>query len=165
MPKINNLRIINAQFDEAKREFQDLRMPFYGESATYELINGGGKSVLLMLLLQCVIPNSSLDHKKPFRDIFRGGNPNRTTHVLVEWELDEGLYEHKYLLTGFCAKKKNNPDDLDKNRTPDYFNYTYLYDKSNDFDIHRIPLCRSEDDEFVVMDFSKTREMLKEKCG
>jgi len=165
MPKINNLRIINAQFNEAKREFQDLRMPFYGESATYELINGGGKSVLLMLLLQCVIPNSSLDHKKPFKDIFRGGNPNRTTHVLVEWELDEGLYEHKYLLTGFCAKKKNNPDDLDKNGTPDYFNYTYLYDKPNDFDIHRIPLCRSEDDEFVVMDLSKTREMLKEKCG
>ena len=165
MPKINNLRIINAQFNEAKREFQDLRMPFYGESATYELINGGGKSVLLMLLLQCVIPNSSLDRKKPFRDIFRGGNPNRTTHVLVEWELDEGLYEHKYLLIGFCAKKKNNPDDLDKNGTPDYFNYTYLYDKPNDFDIHRIPLCRSEDDEFVVMDISKTREMLKEKCG
>ena len=165
MPKINNLRIINAQFNEAKREFQDLRMPFYGESATYELINGGGKSVLLMLLLQCVIPNSSLDHKKPFKDIFRGGNPNRTTHVLVEWELDEGLYEHKYLLTGFCAKKKNNPDDLDKNGTPDYFNYTYLYDRPNDFDIHRIPLCRSEDDEFVVMDLSKTREMLKEKCA
>lgn len=165
MPKINNLRIINAQFNEAKREFQDLRMPFYGESATYELINGGGKSVLLMLLLQCVIPNSSLDRKKPFKDIFRGGNPNRTTHVLVEWELDEGLYEHKYLLTGFCAKKNNNPDDLDKNGTPDYFNYTHLYDKPNDFDIHRIPLCRSEDDEFVVMDLSKTREMLKEKCG
>lgn len=164
MPKIRNLRIINAQFNEATREFQDLRMPFYGESATYELINGGGKSVLLMLLMQCVTPNSSLDHKKPLKDIFRGGNSNRTTHVLVEWELDEGLYEHKYLLTGFCAKKKNNPDDLDKNGAPDYFNYIYLYDGSNDFDIHRIPLCRYEDDVFVSIDISKTRDLLRENC-
>lgn len=165
MPKIRNLRIINAQFNEAEREFQDLRMPFYGESATYELINGGGKSVLLMLLMQCVIPNSSLDHKKPLKDIFKGGNPNRTTHVLVEWELDEGLYEHKYLLTGFCAKKRNNPDDLDKNGTPDYFNYICLYDNANDFDIHRIPLCRFEDDVFVSIDISKTRNLLRENSG
>ncbi|MDG6219697.1 MAG: hypothetical protein QCI00_09720, partial [Candidatus Thermoplasmatota archaeon] len=165
MPKIRNLRIVNAQFNEAKREFQDLRMPFYGESATYELINGGGKSVLLMLLLQCVIPNSSLDYKKPLKDIFKGGYPNRTTHVLVEWELDEGLYDHKYLLTGFCAKKKNNPDDLDKSGAPEFFNYVYLYDKPNGFDIHRIPLCRYEDDDFVVMDLSRTRDMLKEKCA
>ncbi|WP_370575880.1 hypothetical protein [Methanomethylovorans sp.] len=165
MPKIRNLRIINAQFNEATREFQDLRMPFYGESATYELINGGGKSVLLMLLMQCVTPNSSLDHKKPLKDIFRGGNPNRTTHVLVEWELDEGLYEHKYLLTGFCAKKRNNPDDLDKNGTPDYFNYICLYDNPNDFDIHRIPLCRFEDDAFVSIDISKTRDLLRDNSG
>lgn len=165
MPKIRNLRIINAQFNEAAREFQDLRMPFYSESATYELINGGGKSVLLMLLIQCVTPNASLDHKKPLKDIFRGGNPNRTTHVLVEWELDEGLYEHKYLLTGFCAKKKNNPDDLDKNGTPDYFNYICLYDDPNDFDIHRIPLCRFEDDVFVSIDISKTRDLLRENSG
>ena len=112
MPKLKNLRIINAQFNEGKGIYQDFLMPFDGLSATYELVNGGGKSVLVMLLLQCIIPKSHLDSKKPFKAMFEGGDPNRTTHVLAEWELDEGLYEHKYLLTGFCAKKKDDPDDL-----------------------------------------------------
>ena len=161
MPKINQVRIINAYFNEAKRVFQDFRMPFYGANTTYELINGGGKSVLLMLLLQCVLPNSYLDSRKRLKEIFRGGEQDRTTHVLVEWELEEGLYEHKYLLTGFCAKKKSNPEDMDKSGTPEHFNYIHLYDKKNDFDINRIPLCEDNDGIFTVLDLSKTREKLR----
>ncbi len=163
MPKIRNLRVINACFNEARRVFQDFKMPFHGENATYELINGGGKSVLLMLMLQCVLPKESLDPKKPFKDIFRGGDPNRTTHVLVEWELDEQLCDHKYLLTGFCAKKKANPDEMDKSGNPDHFTYIHAYDRANEMDIHHIPLCRSEGNEFVTVDFSKARDMLREK--
>ncbi|AKB40121.1 MULTISPECIES: coiled-coil domain-containing protein [Methanosarcina] len=165
MPKLKNLRIINAQFNEGKGIYQDFLMPFDGLSATYELVNGGGKSVLVMLLLQCIIPKSHLDSKKPFKAMFEGGDPNRTTHVLAEWELDEGLYEHKYLLTGFCAKKKDDPDDLLESGGVNHFSYIHLYDKSNDLDIFRIPLCRWENNEFVVMDFSKTLSMLKEKSG
>ncbi|WP_321416540.1 hypothetical protein [uncultured Methanomethylovorans sp.] len=161
MPKINQIRIINAYFNEAKRVFQDFRMPFYGANTTYELINGGGKSVLLMLVLQCVLPNSYLDSRKRLKEIFRGSEQGRTTHVLVEWELEEGLYEHKYLLTGFCAKKKSNPEDMDKSGTPEHFNYIHLYDRKNDFDINRIPLCEDSDGVFTVLDISKTREKLR----
>lgn len=165
MPKLKNLRVINAQFNEGKGMYQDFLMPFDGLSATYELINGGGKSVLVMLLLQCIMPKSHLDSKKPFKAMFEGGDPNRTTHVLAEWELDEGLCEHKYLLTGFCAKKKDDPDDILMSGGVNHFNYVHLYDKSNDLDIYRIPLCRLENEEFVVMDFSKTLSMLREKSG
>ncbi len=165
MPKLKNLRVINAQFNEGKGIYQDFLMPFDGLSATYELINGGGKSVLVMLLLQCIMPKSHLDSKKPFKAMFEGGDPNRTTHVLAEWELDEGLCEHKYLLTGFCAKKKDDPDDVFMSGGVNHFNYVHLYDKPNDLDIFRIPLCRLENEEFVVMDFSKTLSMLKEKSG
>ena len=161
MPKINQIRIINAYFNEAKRVFQDFKMPLHGKNTTYELKNGGGKSVLLMLLLQCVLPNSYLDNRKRLKEIFRDGEQDRTTHVLVEWELEEGLYEHKYLLTGFCAKKKNNPDEMDKNGTPEHFNYIHLYDKKNDLDINRIPLCEDRDGVFKVLDISKTRELLR----
>jgi chromosome segregation ATPase len=165
MPKLKNLRVINAQFNEGKGMYQDFLMPFDGLSATYELINGGGKSVLVMLLLQCIMPKSHLDPKKPFKAMFDGGDPNRTTHVLAEWELDEGLCEHKYLLTGFCAKKKDDPDDVLMNEGVNHFNYVHLYDKPNDLDIFRIPLCKLENEEFVVMDFSKTLSMLREKSG
>jgi len=163
MPKIRNLRIINAQFNDGKGIYQDFFMPFDGLNATYELANGGGKSVLLMLLLQCIIPNSNLTTKRPFKDMFISGDEKRTTHVLVEWELDEGLHEHKYLLTGFCAKKKSDQDYEGGSYDVKYFNYIHLYSRINEYDIHNIPLCWWDKDEFVVRDYSKTQSMLKEK--
>lgn len=162
MPKIKNIRIINAQYDNGKKMYQDFVMPFDGHSATYKLGNGGGKSVLLMLLMQCIIPNYTLDPDKPFKSIFKKGDSNRTTHVLIEWILDSELCTHKTLLTGFCAKKKSSPDEFTTKDGIDYFNYTHLYDSNNEFDIHRIPLCEWEGDTFVVKSLTETRKLLRE---
>lgn len=162
MPKIKNIRIINAQYDDGKKMYQDFIMPFDGYSATYKLGNGGGKSVLLMLLMQCIIPNYTLDPDKPFKSIFKKGDSNRTTHVLVEWILDSELCTHKTLLTGFCAKKKSSPDEFTTKDGIDYFNYTHLYDSNNEFDIHRIPLCEWEGDTFVVKSLTESRKLLRE---
>lgn len=161
MPKLRHLRIVNGQFNNGKAIYQDFRMPFYGYNATFELVNGGGKSVLLMLLLQCIIPNAALDPKKPFKDMFIGGDENRTTHVLAEWELDSSISENKYLLTGFCAKKRSNSDEDEGRGDIQYFNYIHLYNKGNEYDIHNIPLCQWDGDDFSVRDYSKTWSMLK----
>ena len=104
MPHMNRIRVVNVAFNDAKSFFDDLRMSLAGKSTTYDLENGGGKTVLLMMLLQTVIPNTSLREDKPLKNIFIGGK-DRTSHVLVEWLLDEGM-RYKYMLTGFCARKK-----------------------------------------------------------
>ncbi len=109
MPKLQHVRIVNAQFDDGKGVYEDFIMPFYGRNATYELRNGGGKSVLLMLMLQCLLPNTSLDTNHPFKDMFRGGDQNRTTHVLAEWELEEGIAEKKISFDRFLREKKVRP--------------------------------------------------------
>lgn len=162
MPRIKNVRIINAQYNNGKQMYQDLIMPFNGLSATYKLGNGGGKSVLLMLMMQCIIPNYTLNADKPFKSIFKGGDPDRTTHVLIEWELDGGLSTHKTLLTGFCAKKKSNPDEYSTIDGVEYFNYTHLYDGKNDLDIRRIPLCHMEGNTFITKSLSDTRKLLRD---
>ena len=164
MPKLQSVRVINAQFNEGKGIYQDFRMPFYGRNATYELGNGMGKSVLLMLILQCVLPNASLDSSKPFRDMFAGGDRNRTTHVLAEWELDEVVDGKKYLLTGFCAKRKSDQEDEGESGEIEYFSYLHLYSGPNDLDIVKIPLCREEGTDFFTLDFSETKKMLREKA-
>ncbi|WP_298669176.1 hypothetical protein [uncultured Methanofollis sp.] len=164
MPKLREIRVVNAQFDDGRGIYEDFTMPFYGRNATYELRNGGGKSVLLMLMLQCVLPNTSLDPNHPFKDMFRGGDQNRTTHVLAEWELEEGIAEKKYLLTGFCAKRRSDQDEGEKNDGIKYFSYIHLYDGPNDLDLEHIPLCRREKDEFVVRDYADTLKMLREKA-
>ena len=100
-----------------------------GKSTTYDLINTGGKSMLILMLLQTVLPNTYLKKEKPIKNIFIGGNTKRTSHCLVEWELDEG-YEYKYMLTGFCARKKqesDNDEEDDNKLEIDYYNYCYFY--------------------------------------
>lgn len=161
MPKLRHLRIVNGQFNNGKAIYQDFRMPFYGYNATFELVNGGGKSVLLMLLLQCIIPNAALDPKKPFKDMFIGGDENRTTHVLAEWQLDSSISEDKYLLTGFCAKKRSSSDEDAGRDDIQYFNYIHLYNKGNEYDINNMPLCEWDGDDFSVRDYSKTWSLLK----
>jgi chromosome segregation ATPase len=138
-------------------------MPLSGLSSTYQLGNGGGKSVLLMLIMQCIIPNYTLNADKPFKLMFKGGDSNRTTHVLIEWELDSELSSHKTLLTGFCAKKRSSSDEDDIIDGVEYFNYTHLYDSNNDMDILRIPLCHTDGNTFVTMSLSETRKMLRDK--
>jgi len=160
MPRIKNVRIINAQYNNGTQMYQDFVMPLHGLSATYLLGNGGGKSVLVMLMMQCIIPNYTLNADKPFKLMFKGGEKDRTTHVLIEWELDSELSSHKTLLTGFCAKKKNSSDESSNIDGIEYFNYTHLYDSSNDLDILRIPLCYMEGNTFVTKSLSETRKML-----
>ncbi len=163
MPKLRNLRIINAQFNDGHNIYEDFHMPFHGFNTTFELVNGGGKSVLFMLLMQCILPKAALTKDHPFTDMFRGGDLNRTTHVLAEWELEKSISNKKYLLTGFCAKRKIAQDDDSRTDEIQSFNYLYNYNKSNNFDIASIPLCNYEDKAFVVKDYSKTLSMLKEK--
>jgi len=164
MPKLRSVRVVNAQFNEGRGLYQDFRMPFYGHNGTYELGNGMGKSVLLMLILQCVLPNAAPDPNKPFKYMFAGGDRNRTTHVLAEWELDEVVDGRKYLLTGFCAKRKSDQEDEGENDEIKYFSYLHLYGRPNDLDIDKIPLCREEGADFFTQDYSETKKMLREKA-
>ena len=164
MPKLRSVRVVNAQFNEGKGLYQDFRMPFYGRNGTYELGNGMGKSVLLMLILQCVLPNAAPDPNKPFKYMFAGGDRNRTTHVLAEWELDEVVDGRRYLLTGFCAKRKSDQEDEGESDEIKYFSYLHLYGEPNDLDIDKIPLCREEGADFFTQDYSETKKMLREKA-
>ena len=128
----------------------------------YELANGGGKTVLLLLMLQCVYPNSRLEDNKPFKLMFEGGDKNRTTHVMIEWRLDKGIHNYSYAVTGICAKKKTAYDGSEKDEL-DLFNYVIFYNHSNEYDIRSIPLCKTYEDGSLesVVSYLDTRSMLK----
>lgn len=97
--------------------------------------------MLLLMLLQTVIPNTYLKPEKPVKNIFIGGNPKRTSHCLVEWILDDE-YEYKYMLTGFCARKKQDTENIQgENKLEiDYYNYCYFYNNENQNDIKQIDI-------------------------
>lgn len=112
MPNINRIRVNNVKYNFGTQGYDDFSMRMYGKNTLYDLANGGGKSVLMLLLLQNLIPNCTLDEKQPIEKLFRNGGGNTTIHSLVEWKLDDKDIKEgfRYMTTGFCARKAKESD-------------------------------------------------------
>ena len=164
MPSINRIRVNNVKYNFGTQQYDDFTMRMYGKNTLYDLANGGGKSILMLLLLQNLIPNCTLDEKQPIEKLFRNGGGNTTIHSLVEWKLDEADIKdgYRYMTTGFCARKaKDSADEEEGGRevaSVEYFNYCIFYRNYNDNDIVNLPL--SKDGERIS--FSGLKNYLKE---
>ena len=146
MPSINRIRVNNVKYNFGTQAYDDFSMRMYGKNTLYDLANGGGKSVLMLLLLQNMLPNCTLDDKQPIEKLFRTGNGNTTIHSLVEWKLDENdsTEGYRYMTTGFCARKAKDAEG-EENVSKDvasieYFNYCIFYREFNKNDIINLPL-------------------------
>ncbi|MCR5212965.1 MAG: hypothetical protein K6E10_00985 [Eubacterium sp.] len=152
MPSINRIRVNNVKYNFGTQEYDDFSMKMYGRNTLYDLANGGGKSVLMLLLMQNLIPNSTLDDKQPIEKLFRDSS-NTVIHSLIEWKLDpseakEGL---RFMTTGFAAKKattgevevsgenQGKESEFETARI-EYFNYVIFYREYNKNDIINLPL-------------------------
>ena len=130
MPHINRIRVNNVKYNFGTQAYDDLVMkPFCG-NMLYDLATGGGKSVLMLLLLQNVIPNCTLDEKQPIEKLFRGNDSSKTIHSLIEWRLDEEDIQNgfRYMTTGFCARKAADSEEESRETASiEYFNYCIFY--------------------------------------
>lgn len=148
MPSINRIRVNNVKYNFGTQFYDDFTMRLYGKNTLYDLANGGGKSVLMLLLLQNMIPNCTLDEKQPIEKLFRTGNNNTVIHSLVEWKLDDGDSKegYRYMTTGFCARKaKDVENEVETGRevaSVEYFNYCIFYREYNKNDIINLPLAK-----------------------
>ncbi len=150
MPSINRIRVNNVKYNFGTQEYDDFSMKMYGRNTLYDLANGGGKSVLMLLLMQNLIPNCTLDDKQPVEKLFRD-NSNTVIHSLIEWKLDpsetrDGL---RFMTTGFAAKKASTAEmEADSEEKEgqyetariEYFNYVIFYREYNKNDIINLPL-------------------------
>ncbi|MBP3338615.1 MAG: hypothetical protein J6L69_04365 [Lachnospiraceae bacterium] len=168
MPHINRIRVNNVKYNFGTQYYDDFHMGFYGKNTIYDLANGGGKSVLMLLLLQNLIPNCTLDEKQPIEKLFRSGNGNTTIHSMIEWKLSDAHIKnnYKYMLTGFCARKAKDTS-LDEevlevsdteNASIEYFNYCIFYREFNDNDIKNFPLIKDNE----RMSYNNLKAYLKE---
>ncbi|MDO5381498.1 MAG: hypothetical protein Q4F06_02080 [Eubacteriales bacterium] len=150
MPQINRIRVNNVKYNFGTQFYDDFVMRFNCRNTIYDLANGGGKSLLMLLLLQNMIPNCTLDDKQPIEKLFRQGGGNTCIHSLVEWKLDSCYQKDgfKYMTTGFCARKGRQSEDDEEISTAaagsgagvEYFNYCIFYREFGDNDIKNLPL-------------------------
>lgn len=161
MPHINRIRVNNVKYNFGTQAYDDLVMkPFCG-NMLYDLANGGGKSVLMLLLLQNVIPNCTLDEKQPIEKLFRGNDSSKTIHSLIEWRLDEEDIQNgfRYMTTGFCARKAADSEEESRETASiEYFNYCIFYRDYNPNDIRNLPLVKDKE----RITYSGLRRYLKE---
>lgn len=146
MPQINRIRVNNIKYNFGTQFYDDFVMRFSCRNSIYDLANGGGKSVLMLLLMQNLIPNCTLDDKQPIEKLFRSGNGNTAIHSLVEWRLDScDVHDgFRYMTTGFCARKGRDGGDEERRDAEtasiEYFNYCIFYKEFGENDIKNLPL-------------------------
>ena len=148
MPAINRIRVNNVKYNFGTQEYDDFTMRLYGQNTLYDLANGGGKSVLMLLLMQCMIPNCTLDDKQPLEKLFRDNCGNGTIHSLIEWKLDKACISDgfRFLTTGFCARKARDRGEENEREVAsvEYFNYCIFYQEYGKHDIVNLPLSDGE---------------------
>ena len=145
MPQINRIRVNNIKYNFGTQYYDDFLMRFSCKNTIYDLANGGGKSVLMLLLLQTMLPNCTLDEKQPVEKLFATAGGSTTIHSLVEWKLDSCDVKngYKYMTCGFCARKGRAGEDEEETKKGagiEYFNYCIFYREFGDNDIKNLPL-------------------------
>ena len=151
MPQINRIRVNNVKYNFGTQVYDDFVMRFNCQNTIYDLANGGGKSLLMLLLMQNMLPNCTLDDKQPIEKLFRQGSGNTCIHSLVEWKLDPCYQKDgfRFMTTGFCARKGRGADDENQDgqeqtaaptASVEYFNYCIFYREFGDNDIKNLPL-------------------------
>ncbi len=151
MPHINRIRVNNVKYNFGTQFYDDFVMRFSGQNTIYDLANGGGKSVLMLLLLQNLIPNCTLDEKQPIEKLFRSGNDNTTIHSLIEWKLNSCDIKNgfQYMTTGFCARKAKDTaledEEVKETAAVEYFNYCIFYRDFQQNDILNLPLSNGKE--------------------
>lgn len=152
MPKINRIRIANIHYDG--KIIKDLLLNCYsGENVLLNLANGGGKSVLVQLLQQPLMPESKIHN----REVHSYLSSEQPAYILIEWKLDNS--PSNYLLTGIIINKLFSSDDMNKTK---YFTFINQYKASNEFDIKNIPFIQKENNVTVYKSYETALKMLNE---
>ncbi len=158
MPRINRIRIINFSYNNDSRRILDETFNLHGgENALLNLANGGGKSVLVQLFLQPVVPGVKIQGRN-IAGFFR--KKKLPAYIMIEWKLDGA---GGYLLTGIgivSAEAQGAEDEKNRIR---YFTFTSKYTGANAFDIAHIAFVNRSGGVLEVMPFREAREMMAEK--
>ena len=150
MPVINRLRVVNFSYDKGIKSFANNTFRLDGRNTVFNLVNTGGKTVLLHLVLQAVLPGCSLGKRK-FENFFTDNK--RTSYIMVEWLLDGT--ERNYLLTGMCVGKS-----LSEENKLRYFMFVNRYDGESPYDIENIKIFK---DDRSLMGYNEFLKMLNDE--
>ncbi len=155
MSKINTFRLINLNYNNNAIKISDETFHMNGESTLLSLRNGGGKSVLVQMMMAPFVHKRYRDAKdRPFESYFTTGKP---TFILVEWMLDQGA---GYVLTGMMVRRSQSMDGEQADNL-DMVNFISEYQESCLADIYHLPVVEKGKKEMVLKNFVSCRQLFE----
>jgi len=150
---------VNFSYNHESRHIVDECFNFHGgEDALLNLSNGGGKSVLVQLFLQVIVPGAKIQGRK-ISDFFR--KQRLPAYIMIEWKLDGA--GGGYLLTGIGITAAEDAEQEGARPRIRYFNFTAKYTGFNAFDIANIPLVERKGGVLDIKPFREARKFLADK--
>ena len=143
MSKINAVRLINLNYNNNAIKVSDETFHMNGESTLFSLRNGGGKSVLVQMMMAPFVHKRYRDAKdRPFESYFTTAKP---TFILVEWVLDQ---KAGYVLTGMMVRRSQSMEE-GRSDNLEMVNFVCEYRESCSTDIHHLPVVEKGKSQFV----------------
>lgn len=163
MPAIRKIRIVNFRFNDGAKLIPD--EIFCTENAEgkpidtlLNLDNGGGKSVIVQLLLQPVCPKAKVQNRS-ISDYFQKGTDH--AFVLIEWALDGSSNS---LLTGIALAASTTADDEKESKTIRFYTFIQDYTRAGDkLDLINLPLTERTGSHIRPMSFDDLRKYLQNR--
>lgn len=157
MSKINAIRLINLNYNNNTIRISDETFHLNGESTLLSLCNGGGKSVLVQMVMAPFVHKRYRDAKeRPFESYFTTAKP---TFILVEWVLDHGA---GYVMTGMMVRRRQEIGS-DTAEAPDealeIIQFISEYRTSCAYDINHLPVVEKGKKEMSLKNFAACRQL------
>ncbi|MBQ8497679.1 MAG: hypothetical protein IJ489_09530 [Clostridia bacterium] len=169
MPQISKVRIVNFNYNDGKRLIADELYDFASKekddalNVLINLANGGGKSVLVQLMMQPIIPKAKVAGRK-IESFFNKASDH--CFVLLEWVKDNSTEK---LLTGIAMSASEfsaTEDDSSRGMAVKYYTFYSNYASyTSTYDIVNMPLSKKENGRFIAAEFDAVRTLARKSNG
>ncbi len=158
MGVINEVRLININYNNGGIRINDEAFCMNGENTLLSLQNGGGKSVLVQMLTAPFVHKAyRRTRDRSFEGYFTGTKPS---FILIEWSLDGGAGK---MMNGFMIRKR--PDETgegEEEKDPlEILSIISEYDRPCPSDIHNLPVVEKTRKELILKSFGACRQLFE----
>lgn len=156
MSKINKMRFVNLNYNNNTMKIDDESFYLDGENTMLNLRNGGGKSVIVQMVMAPFVNKRYRSIKsRTFESYFTSPIP---TYILIEWKLDDAA---GYLLTGMMVRKKEVSSDENSKEKLDIINFIHEYKEKNEYDINSIPIIEEKSDRKIIKSYANSKKLFE----
>ena len=155
MSKINAVRIVNLNYNRNTIKVNDETLELGGESTLISLRNGGGKTVMVQMMMAPFVNARYRDMKdRKFEGYFTSTSP---TYILTEWIMDGSS---SYVTVGMGVRKRPSLSDDDNGDELEIVTFIHEYKQGNDYDIHSFPVTEKTAKGFKVRSLSALKDIM-----